>query len=456
MSTGFICPFPLTYGIETDNKVVWASEDLNCAVRCPTVTYTEDEWDEVTSVAWLLFMLSLFGTCGIFFYQIYRSQLKNEFLPRLMFLFGFFAISFLLVIFLSVNESSDGAVVCEEDAAYIERAPLCVIQAASTIFFIIWIEIWSFFMALENYLFICSALEQTSKHGKNNKIYLAVSLTVCSVCVLIPLGAGNLGFDYEANVPICLYLVSDTRNYLWATLIAPFSFFAVLCLIFTLLSIGKIQAIFVSNEKYASETSNPVVQLSSGSSGQASALSKNPHRTTVSHSGGKSSLGKSELYGDDRFYATDENFDESVGHHDEPHFEDYVVNPTQNVVPLFEMIWRHIKRTWRYNGRQMIFFSTFCLLTLAIVPVIIYAYGVKFDEFINGTEEYIECLLVASGTFYQLNGPSDQQTVDDFAQDKCGKHPSDRPKVGLVWKKTVCDSYDLCANIILWQFRLFV
>jgi hypothetical protein len=430
MSESFLCPYPLAYGFDTDATTVWVLEQANCALRCPTVTYTEKEWEDVGSQAEILFTISLVGTCVIFFYQIYHSKMKAEFLPRIMFLLGFFLVSLILVIFLFTNGTDKHNLTCDGDSGFVETEPLCVVQAASTIFFIIWIEMWSFFMAYENYLFICSALEQSSNHGKNNKTYLVVSFFVCSVCTAIPLFAGNLGFDYQANLPICLFMVSENRNYLWGAMVAPFGFFAMLCLVYTLLSIRKIQSIFVHSENYLARNS----ALSDGAPTEDSLRSSQMKMGSVGagtvstpmHDGDRD--GKN-VYGDDRTDSR-EHYDRD-DMHNEPVY-DYNES-TSRVKPSFwKTTWDHIKRTWKYNGRQMVFFGTFCVLTLAILPVIIYSYGTQFDYFVEGTEHFIECLLEAAARLQATDPSATQESVDAYAESECGAVPSVRPSTVLV------------------------
>lgn len=414
-NAAFICPSPLVYGIETSAKTVWILEPANCALRCPTITYTHDEWSKVVRQAEILFTIACVGTCVIFFYQAYTSKMKAEFWPRVMFLFGFFMISLIMVIFLFANGTSD-RLTCEQESAFREYEGLCVFQAWSTVFFITWIEIWSFFMAYENYLFICSALEQSNRHGKSNLKYFAIAVIICFTCATIPLAVGNLGFDYQANIPICLYLVSDNRNYLWGTLVAPFGFFATLCLIYTLRSIHKIQSIFVASDKYDPNSRQNNQSRESEYPSDASLASQirmvQPTTTPI------------HQYGDDRLEEQ----------HKEPStYEDYVEQRKVPSKSFLETFWNKTKRTWKYNGRQMIFFSTFCLCTLAIIPVVIYAYGTQFDRFVTGTEDFAECLIEAAA-FYQYTYPdfATQESVDAFAESNCGKHPAVRPDTSLV------------------------
>lgn len=415
----FICPHPLVYGIETSAKTVWIFEEGNCALRCPTITYTTDEWTLVATQAEILFSISAAGTCCIFFYQLYSSKLKVEFLPRIMFLLGFFLISFIMVVFLFSNGLHARELSCDQENAFIERDPLCVFQAWSTVFFIIWIEIWSFFMAYENYLFICSALEQSSNHGKNNVKYLFISIFVCGTCATIPLAAGNLGFDYQANIPVCLYLVSDGRNYLWTTLVAPFGLFAVLCLVYTLKSIHKIQSIFVSSDKY-----DPNSRQDNHSTDAASLEFKSDQSRSSNIRMMNQTAAPLHQYGDDR--RTEEG-------HMEPVFDEFIEVSISSRPSQLASLWNKVKRTWKYNGRQMIFFFTFCLCTLSIIPVVVYSYGTQFDYFVDGTEDFAEC-LVEQAAIYQFTYPlsSTQESVDAYAESQCGKHPDVRPDTALV------------------------
>ena len=54
----FICPYPLAYGGETDYEILWAYEEGNCAVRCPTVTFTENEWRQMEQIAGFIYLFA--------------------------------------------------------------------------------------------------------------------------------------------------------------------------------------------------------------------------------------------------------------------------------------------------------------------------------------------------------------------------------------------------------------
>lgn len=97
-------------------------------------------------------------------------------------------------------------------------------------------------------------------------------------------------------------------------------------------------------------------------------------------------------------------------------------------VSCCKTFWEHVKRTWKYNGRQMIFFATICVCTLAMVPVIVFSYGTNYDYYVGGTEDFIECLLDSAGNH---QGTS-QEEVDWYAKEHCGSVPSVRPDQALV------------------------
>lgn len=220
----FICPFPLAYGVETDHKTVWVYEEGNCALRCPTITYTQQEWNLVGNVTELLFSLSLAGSCIILIYHVYTFNMKAEFLPRIMFILGFFMVSLILVIFLSLNGHDYGRLTCDGQSAFVEGEGLCVFQATSTIFFIIWIEMWSFFMAYENYLFISSALQHSRSLSSNNKKYLASSIFVCTSCALIPFYLGILGLIIKQICPSAYSLCRITGTICGDSWLLPLRF----------------------------------------------------------------------------------------------------------------------------------------------------------------------------------------------------------------------------------------
>ena len=135
----FICPYPLITPKPTDEVIIWAIQQGNCAVRCPNITFTRNEWhvNEITS--FVIFICSLVGSVIILVHQSITTKFKAEYIPRIMFIFGFCVISLIMVIFFAANGvGSDlhDKLTCLEEYAFIEDDPVCIFQASGLIFLI--------------------------------------------------------------------------------------------------------------------------------------------------------------------------------------------------------------------------------------------------------------------------------------------------------------------------------
>jgi hypothetical protein len=319
----FYCPSPLVYAYDDHDTVLWAFEPGHCAVPCPTITYTSNEWDFLKQAVWILAVISLITTTMTL--TILSADISKLFL-RAMFILGFLVISITSVIFLA--ENADDGVVCNGDGHYVKKAPLCIFQAIVTIFILLWVEIWSVILSVDTYMHIVSrtSMERMSYWRKR---YMGIALTFCTVLTIIPIIGDNVGFDPKANLPFCLYLYSENKWYFWSTLYAPFITLNSVCFIITILGAKRIHQIFVTTSKYTIKDS---VSSSSAAAAVASSSTRTRSRTKglTSSSGARennnsSSHGNSSLredsshspqvvrrYGDD----PDEEGDEEEGGYD--------------------------------------------------------------------------------------------------------------------------------------------
>jgi hypothetical protein len=100
-------------------------------------------------------------------------------------------------------------------------------------------------------------------------------------------------------------------------------------------------------------------------------------------------------------------------------------------------IWICINKTWKYNGRMILFLFFFCAVAIFLLPTLIYLFYTKYDQFVHGTENFVACLVRVS-----LTTPASlqtQQTVDARAHSECGSHPSNRPPFYVVSKQSERD-----------------
>ena len=77
----------------------------------------------------------------------------------------------------------------------------------------------------------------------------------------------------------------------------------------------------------------------------------------------------------------------------------------------------------RYNGRSIIFIVSFCVSTLYIAIMLFILNKVDYEKYVDGTEDYAECLIEASAR----SPIQTQEACDEFAQQECGQYPSVRP-----------------------------
>lgn len=105
-------------------------------------------------------------------------------------------------------------------------------------------------------------------------------------------------------------------------------------------------------------------------------------------------------------------------------------SPKKQSFQRMSNMWICLKKTWKYNGWMMLFLFFFCAVAIFILPSLVYLYYTKYDQYIHGTENYVECLVTASFT----SPLQTQEAVDFAAHAECGSHPSYRPPFSLVSK----------------------
>lgn len=233
----FICPSPLVYEYSNKDTTFWAFEKANCAIPCPSIVFSSTEWNIMADS--FLYVL-LFSTILIIFNF---GKIAPRYFIRSMFTAGFLSYSIILIIFLFLNQND--SVVCSGPGHYVKKDPFCVFQAFTTIFSIIWVEVWSVILAFDSYIHITSRRTNSVYTFKLRRRYAGLGCGLPIVCAIIPLFADNLGFDPYANLPMCLYLFHDNKVYFWVTLFIPFFVLNFLCLGLTLTSVYKIQKILV-------------------------------------------------------------------------------------------------------------------------------------------------------------------------------------------------------------------
>ena len=237
----FYCPEPLVYAEPSDNYyILWALEAEGCALPCPSLTYTPNEWSTLVNI---LLGLSCLCFVAAVMSSIILATNVTKFYVKLMFTAGFLWFSLVSICFFIINYDND--IICEGDAYFNRKNPFCIFQAIALLFFFIWSQTWGIFLSLETYFFFLPK-ENQKTILKCRKYYTRVAFLVPTVLVIIPLANGNLGFDPYANLPVCLFLYNDNKNFFWFGLFIPFLVLNLMCSIITVFSIKRINQIFVS------------------------------------------------------------------------------------------------------------------------------------------------------------------------------------------------------------------
>ena len=233
---------------------VSAAPNTNCVIPCPSVVYNAEEWDTLQNVLFVGSLCALIASLVAFLSHV--SEFYRYYI-RIMFIGGFLVSSVIVFFFAVMNR--DNRIVCTDDnAAFIQRGPICIFQACASIFVFTWIELWSLILAYDSYKMVqnrefslyTSTTQHMTQKMKLYKIYTLVAVFVCTVLTVIPLIADNYGFDPLANVPICLFLFSTNSTYFWTVFFLPFTILVLGCIYFSILGICQIQSIFVNSSNY--------------------------------------------------------------------------------------------------------------------------------------------------------------------------------------------------------------
>lgn len=513
----FICPSPLAYAYTDQDTTIWALEIGNCAVPCPSVQITEKEYQLQADVFTYVVLITTLITVVILF------KMAQRFFIRTMFIVGFFLFATVALIFVYLDRNND--IVCSGKGHYVKRDPLCVFQAAVFVFSIIWVQCWSVILAFDAYMHIVNKLSPQYIEWRR-RVYFCVSFFTSLICTLIPLAANNLGFDPYANIPFCLYLFSEHKEYFWGTLFVPFVSLNLACSLITIAGAVKIQMVFVLSKSIQSlvnagqddnERSSSTEEFISGHVGDdLSSFGGSINNTSSRHEDIVSAIYSSQVEGmtessmhsetdavglahplldpfDTSYILAEMAQRESIGAYaynrsTTPLDPDCVTNVTdelrvagsqestrpsdnldaiargtslregaspyistssesskrslkwlrfwsQNSGELTEEAkskerklshWEYlVRKTVKYNGRTMLFLVMFCLTTLFVAPILIYLQYVKYDDYMDSGDAFVECLIKAS---FQCEDQT-QSAVDEYSKEQCGEHPKDRANV---------------------------
>lgn len=263
--SSFICPYPLqsfdpstlgqksARGAATTTLVAYE----NCAVPCPMVDFTPNEWSTLCLTITILVCLSM-TTSFISFFSHLLDRKRHYILC--MFTGGFFGYSTILSFFLFRN-GPNNEIICNGTAQYVKQDPVCVFQAASTVFLFLWIEIWSVILAWDTYLHITTLRSRSDSENKRLLRRYTWFAVIFSIGItIVPLCYSNLGFDPKASIPICFFLGSDTKVslFFWGSFFAPFYILLFIFLVISCGAIRRIHLIFVTSQSYLARYRAPL------------------------------------------------------------------------------------------------------------------------------------------------------------------------------------------------------
>jgi hypothetical protein len=245
--SSFICPSPLVYYSNATKAptyhTILAANDY-CAVPCPTIEYSPREWDTINKVVSILVIIS-FCSCLLVFLSHVTEFYK--YYIRLMFIGGFLVNSLVIGLFVLLNQHDN--IVCDGDVFYVETGPLCVFQAAATIWSFIWTNTWSAILAYDTLLHVSLLSKPGSEFFARVK-YTVIAVAISTTVVAVPLFTGNLGFDPDANVPICLFMVSRSPEIFWFSFVVPFYLLLLSSLVLTVLVAWRVHKVFILSRHY--------------------------------------------------------------------------------------------------------------------------------------------------------------------------------------------------------------
>jgi hypothetical protein len=248
-----LCPQPLiSFDITTAEASlcqgceIHAVGSSNCAVPCPTLLYDDAQWNGLADT-----VLYTSGIACVLSFAVFCAHVCEfrRYYIRLMFISGFVVNSLVMFVFQLLLASSESSPVCHSDYEYIPRGAMCMAQAVISIWMLLWAHTWSVIMSYDTYLHVMLVYRHEDK-TRLQVIYTIIGFLVPTVLTAFPLVYETIGFDYQANIPICLYLVSTFNWVFWISFVIPFYLLLTITLGFTFATSVRIHEVFISSGHY--------------------------------------------------------------------------------------------------------------------------------------------------------------------------------------------------------------
>jgi hypothetical protein len=241
----FICPAPLVVAAKHIYTTIVVAGD--CVVPCPTIVFTHLEWKTMTNVLNVVVYVSIILSFLSFIAHLTKFK---KFFIQVMLIGGFFLNA--LGMFMFTMHNKNNFVICDGPSHYIERAPSCVIQASTFTFSFLWVEAWSAIFVVDLYLHVTSRVTSHDVPMLRNR-YLAFAILTTTFLTILPLAAGNFGFDPETAIPFCSYFLSDNTHFFWYSFIIPMTVLILIDVWFALLVMVRLNQVFVNKNWFLAD-----------------------------------------------------------------------------------------------------------------------------------------------------------------------------------------------------------
>ena len=490
-----------------DYTTLYTSGIDGCAVPCPNLVYSKDEWNQLQLTLGVIVAMAFFTSLASLLSHILEYK---RFYILVMFIGGFCLNSLVFGLFLLINR--DDSIVCYDEAHYIKQAPFCVFQAATLIFLFLWIEIWSVILAYDSYLYIYYYCEYGKQKKMNTDMYrtryFIISFIVALSVTFIPLLSNDLGYDPKANIPICFFLGTKTATsmYFWFSFFFPFYFLLLIFLILSIFGIWRINQIFVNSAPTAVSSAHRISALDSNLGvedgvklGNVVNKSENKLQQDLlahSHIDDDGDTGQSiyslpdsdaewAMSGYDSYYTANSSTNNvllqaattstlTAANHsmvdrlsnssavsipmgiDHDRGEDTQTANNTKITSVSESKMRIktsnfakynilLGKLWRYNGRNLVFVTLFGVTTFILLFIVVQVFAVKYQKYIHSAEDFVACLSYAS----VISPTQTQEGVNDYAKQLCGTVPETRPPLPELYSiLTWCSGFGLVPAFV--------
>jgi hypothetical protein len=192
-----VCPYPLVLPDETSFESPAQVEMVTgtaCAVPCPGLLFDESNWDRFSKIAISAYTIS---TVLVMASLWHYSKKANKNFNIVMVCIGCLNASFWMLIYHSINYSTNNGFICKGNSGYITDDKFCIFCGFMLLASGNWYSSWSFIIAL--HLWLSVRLNYTYSRLVKMRPYLVAFASFLFSLIFIPLGVGNLGYSWEGD-----------------------------------------------------------------------------------------------------------------------------------------------------------------------------------------------------------------------------------------------------------------